>query len=66
MTGAIIDLHVVPGTRRPFERVDWTVSHRNPDVCDFVLRRLNYWMQETQLICDMTYEDTLFLKKHGQ
>lgn len=66
MTGAIIDLHVVPGTRKPFERVDWTVSHRNSEICDFVLRRLNYWMQETQLICDMAYEDELFTEKFSE
>lgn len=63
MTGAIIDLHVIPGTQCPFERVDWTISHPNRDVRDFVVRRLNYWMQQTQLASDMAYEDAVFLQE---
>jgi hypothetical protein len=63
MTGAIIDLNVVQGTRRPFERVNWTISHRNTEVRDFVVRRLNYWMQQTQLACDMAYDDAVFVQE---
>jgi hypothetical protein len=63
MTGAIIDLNVVQGTNRPFERVNWTISHRNTEVRDFVARRLNYWMQLTQIACDMAHDDTVFLRE---
>jgi len=66
MTGAIIDLNVVQGTRRPFERVNWTISHRNTDVRDFVVRRLNYWMQQTQIACDMAYDDGVFLQEQHE
>ena len=66
MTGAIIDLHVIQGTRCSFERVDWTISHPSRDVRDFVLRRLNHWMQQTQLACDMTYDDAMFLEEQRQ
>ncbi|CAF0984286.1 unnamed protein product [Adineta ricciae] len=61
VTGAIIDLNVVQGTSRPFERVNWSVSHDNSEVRDFVSRRLKHWMQQTQLTCDMASEDTIFL-----
>ena len=63
MTGAIIDLNVVQGTRRLFERVNWTVSHRNIEVRDFVVRRLNYWMEQTQIACDIAYDDAIFLQE---
>lgn len=63
MTGAIIDLNIVQGTTRPFERVNWTISHRNTEIRDFVVRRLNYWMQQTQIACDMAYDDAIFLQK---
>jgi len=63
MTSAIIDLNVVQGTRRPFERVNWTISHPNTEVRDFVVRRLNYWMQQTQITCDMAYDDSVFLQE---
>jgi hypothetical protein len=63
LTSAIIDLNVVPGTSRPFERVIWTISHRNTEVRDFVVRRLNYWMQQTQIACDMAYDDAIFLQE---
>lgn len=66
MTGAIIDLNILPGTRHSFERVNWTITHHNNDVRDFVVRRLNYWMQQTQLACDMIHEDELFLKEKGK
>lgn len=66
MTGAIIDLNIVPGTRRPFERVNWTISHHQSKVREFVVRRLNYWMQQTQMACDMIYEDGLFLDEKGE
>ena len=62
MTGAIIDLNVVQDTRRPFERVNWAVSHRDMDVCGFVARRLNYWMQQTQIVLDIAQEDAAFLQ----
>lgn len=65
-TGAIIDLHIVQGTCRPFERVNWTISHRNHGIRDFVLRRLNYWMQQTQIACHMAYEDGLFVREQEQ
>jgi len=63
MTGAIIDLNVVQGTRRPFERVNWTVSHRNIEIRDFVVRRLNYWKEQTQIACDIAYDDAVFLQE---
>ena len=63
MTSAIIDLNVVQGTRCSFERVNWTISHRNAEVRDFVARRLNYWMQQTQIACDMAYDDAVFLQE---
>ncbi len=63
MTGAIIDLNIVQGTRRPFERVNWTISHRNAEIRDFVVRRLNYWMQQTQIACDMAHDDAVFLQE---
>jgi len=63
MTGAIIDLNVIHDTRRPFERVIWTISHPNTDVRDFVVRRLNYWMQQTQIACDMAHDDAVFLQE---
>ncbi|CAF4479401.1 unnamed protein product, partial [Rotaria sp. Silwood2] len=63
MTCAIIDLTVVQDTKRLFERVNWTISHHNRDVRDFVVRRLNYWMQQTQITCDMAYDDAIFLQE---
>ena len=66
MTGAIIDLNILSGTRQPFERVNWIITHNNNEVRDFVVRRLNYWMQQTQLACDMIYEDELFMKEKGK
>lgn len=66
MTGAIIDLNILPGTRHPFERVNWIITHNNNEVRDFVVRRVNYWMQQTQLACDMIYEDELFVKEKGR
>lgn len=63
MTGAIIDLNVVQDTKCPFERVNWTISHRNTEIRDFVARRLRYWMQQTQIICDMTCADSIFLRE---
>ncbi len=63
MTGAIIDLNVVQGTRRSFERVNWTISHRNTEIRDFVVRRLNYWMQQTQIVCNMAYDDAVFIQE---
>ncbi len=63
ITGAIIDLNVVQGTRRPFERVNWTVSHRNIEIRDFVVRRLNYWKEQTQIACDIAYDDAVFLQE---
>ncbi len=62
VTGAIIDLNVIPGSRHPFQRVNWTISHQNTDIRDFVVRRLNYWMQQTQIACDMAYDDAVFLQ----
>ncbi|CAF1201704.1 unnamed protein product [Rotaria sordida] len=63
MTGAIIDLNIVQDTKHPFERVNWTISHRNTEIRDFVVRRLNYWMQQTQIACDMAYDDAIFLQE---
>ncbi|CAF0820448.1 unnamed protein product [Adineta steineri] len=66
MTNAIIDLSVVQGTRCAFERVNWTISHRNTEVCAFVVRRLNYWAQQTQIACDMSYDDAVFLQEQRE
>lgn len=63
MTGAIIDLNVIQGTSSLFERVNWTISHRNTEVRDFIARRLDYWMQQTQIACDMAYDDALFSER---
>jgi hypothetical protein len=63
MTGAIIDLNVVPGASRPFERVNWTICHRNAEVRDFVVHRLNSWRQQTQLACEIAYDDAVFLQE---
>ncbi|UJR15229.1 hypothetical protein I4U23_002185 [Adineta vaga] len=63
MTSAIIDLNIVQGTNRPFERVNWTISHHNSEVRDFVSRRLKYWMEQTQLTCDMANDDAIFLQE---
>jgi len=66
MTGAIIDLNIVQGTRCSFERVNWTISHRNTEVRDFVVRRLNHWTQQTQIACDMAYDDAVFLQEQRE
>ncbi|CAF4138818.1 unnamed protein product, partial [Rotaria magnacalcarata] len=63
MTGAIIDLNVVQNTNRPFERVNWTIFHCNTEVRDFIIRRLNHWSQQTQILCDMAYADMVFLQE---
>lgn len=60
-TGAIIDLEILQGTFQSFESVQWRVTHPNRSICDFVRRRLNTWMQLTQIFCDMAHEDYLFL-----
>ncbi|CAF0879542.1 unnamed protein product [Adineta steineri] len=66
MTNAIIDLSVIQGTRCAFERVNWTISHRNTEVSAFVVRRLNYWAQQTQIACDMSYDDAVFLQEQRE
>ena len=58
MTGALIDLQ---DRRCTFERVDWTIAHCRRDVRDFVARRLHYWMQQTQIVCDTVHEDAVFV-----
>ncbi|CAF3702500.1 unnamed protein product [Rotaria sp. Silwood1] len=63
MTGAIIDLNIVQNTKYSFERVNWTILHRNTEIRDFVVRRLNYWMQQTQINCDIAYDDAIFLQE---
>ncbi|CAF4763072.1 unnamed protein product, partial [Rotaria magnacalcarata] len=63
MTGAIIDLNVVQNTNRPFERVNWTIFHCNTEVRGFIIRRLNHWSQQTQILCDMAYADMVFLQE---
>ena len=60
MTGALIDLQDRHCT---FERVDWTIAHCRRDVRDFVARRLHYWMQQTQIVCDTVHEDAVFVQE---
>ncbi len=43
--------------------MNWTISHRNTEVRDFVVRRLNYWTEQTQIACDMAYDDAVFLQE---
>lgn len=64
-TGAIIDLNVLPDVKYSFGRVNWTISHNDKEVRHFVVRRLKYWMQQTQILCDMAHADAIFLQEQS-
>ncbi|CAF1442035.1 unnamed protein product, partial [Didymodactylos carnosus] len=59
MTNCVID--VKPrGVHDPFSNVAWTIKHENPEIREFVVKRLQNWAKKTQIICDLYYEDFLF------
>lgn len=58
-TSCIIDLQT-QGTKDPFEKVTWTISHYDAAVRAFVVKRLQSWAQTTQIAVQMYQEDIAF------
>ncbi|CAF3090491.1 unnamed protein product [Rotaria socialis] len=58
-TSCIIDLQT-HGTKDPFEKVTWVVSHFDETVRAFVIKRIQAWAQTTQLAAHMHAEDIVF------
>lgn len=58
-TSCIIDLQT-QGTKDPFEKVTWTISHYDASVRAFVVKRLQSWAQTTQIAAQMYKEDIAF------
>ncbi|CAF1262302.1 unnamed protein product [Rotaria sp. Silwood1] len=58
-TSCIIDLQT-HGTKDPFEKVTWVISHYDETVRAFVVKRIQSWAQTTQITAHMHTEDIAF------
>ncbi|CAF1302500.1 unnamed protein product [Rotaria sordida] len=58
-TSCIIDLQT-HGTKHPFEKVTWVISHYDETVRTFVVKRIQAWAQTTQISAHIHAEDIAF------